>query len=112
MKQGLYWHVHHDILLEWCWGWDERVEVIKTTKPESEISIRLKLFQPVKGKLPKEVTSARDACDSARDAYDSARNAYDKTLKKHTKAIEALHKKECPDCPWDGKKIVFSKAKK
>lgn len=26
----------------------------------------------------------------------------------HKAAIEALHAIECPDCPWDGEKIVFA----
>jgi len=32
-------------------------------------------------------------------------------LRLHKKRIEALHKKECPNCPWDGRRLVFEKVK-
>jgi hypothetical protein len=72
---------------------------------------------------------AREAHDKAWEAYDKAWEAYVKALEAHVKANEAyvkaweayvkaleeckkeikeLHKKECPNCPWDGK-TIFSK---
>ncbi len=76
---------------------------------------------------------ARAACDKAYVAWDKARAAYDKAYAAWVKAyaayrqvyaawdkaeaawwkacavyqpaMEALHKLECPDCPWDGKTI-------
>ena len=56
--KGFYWHVHHNILLKWCYDYDKRVNAIKTTKPANEIEIRLRLLKPVKGGLPKEVVEA------------------------------------------------------
>jgi len=54
--------------------------------------------------------------DSALEAYkkveDSALEAYEKATAlasaKRDRAINALHSKECPDCPWDGE-MIFPK---
>ena len=141
---GFYWHVHHDILLEYCYDAQERTDFILENKPESERALRLRLFQPVKGKLPKAVVKAHIALDKARIAQDKARitweKAYiamqtnkgrgaaavnrtyiawekacialnkaeialDKAVADNMPAIEALHAKECPDCPWNGRTI-------
>lgn len=132
-KSGFYWHVHHNIAIEWCYDYDERLESIKSHKPKEEQEVRIKLLQPVLGKLPSKLTKAGLAYDKARlayiearDAYDEARDAYIKTSAaynkardafikaKHAyinemmncrKAIEILHAKECPNCPWNGKTI-------
>jgi len=40
-------------------------------------------------------------------AYDKARAAYEKAIEANKVAIEELHKKECPNCPWNGKELVF-----
>lgn len=41
IKQGFYWHVHHNSLIEWCWDYNERVNAINKDKPKNEIPIRL-----------------------------------------------------------------------
>ena len=110
-----------------------RIAYIKRYKPKGEIATRLRLLKPVKGKLPKEIVEARaalekaraalekawtayekaqTACKKARTAYEKALAAYnkvqaalEKALKKHKPAIKALHAKECPNCPWDGRTI-------
>ena len=41
----------------------------------------------------------------ARVAYDKAQVAYEQVLHDNQEAIKALHRKECPDCPWDGSTI-------
>ncbi len=158
--KGMFWHVHHDQLLEYCYGYGERVRYIKKNKPKDERELRLRLFQLVKGKLPVAVIKAQTACDKAQIAYDKARTAYDKAwtaydkartaydkawtaydkawtacdkaqiaydkaqiaydkaqtaydkaLQNNVVAIEKLHRKECPDCPWDGK-TIFRKGEK
>ncbi len=126
-RQGLFWHVHHGKLLEWCYSYNERAEFIRTEKHKDEQETRLRLFQPVRGDLPQEVVKAEctlieaeraysearrvynraydkagRALDKAGRALSEARFAYDKALKRNMPAIEALHKIECPDCPWDG----------
>ncbi len=71
-------------------------------------------------------TKARQVCDKARQAYTKARQVYTKAWKAREKAwqaydkawqacvealnnnmlaITALHEKECPNCPWNGKTI-------
>jgi len=118
-NSGFYWHCHHEELLEWCYSYEEREKYIRTQKPVKEIELRLHLFKPVQGNLPKEVIEAWRACDEAlraydearrayneaRRAYDEARRAYDEAILKNETEIEELHKKECPNCPWDGETI-------
>src|SRR3989344_533512 len=110
MKQqtGLFLHVHHDILLEWCHNYDERVAFIRNEKPKEEQETRLRLFKPFKGKLPQEVVKAVQELNKARQELNKARQEnnkawqeYDKVLNDNKELIEALHKAECPNCPWN-----------
>jgi hypothetical protein len=128
--KGWYWHVHHKALVEYCYDVEGRHEYIKNNKPEHEVETRLKWMTPVLGELPKEVVAAGDAYNKAldvhhkaldvyyktgvyreggyygvRDACDKTRDAYGKALKTHKDEIEALHAKEHPGCPWDGKTL-------
>ena len=121
MKQqtGLFLHVHHDILLEWCHNYDERVAFIRNEKPKEEQETRLRLFKPFKGKLPQEVVKAvqelnkarqelnkaRQEYNKAAQEYDKAEQEYNKVLNDNKELIEALHKAECPNCPWNGHTI-------
>ena len=140
VQTGFFWHVHHRVLLEWCYSYNERASYISEQKREDQKETRLRLFKPVKGKLPQEVVEAwqayikawqaidkawqaidkaRQALNKARQAYyeasqayyeasqalDEARQALDEALHKNMPAIEALHKEECHDCPWNGKTI-------
>ena len=108
MKQtGMFWHVHHDVLVEYCHSYDERKEFILKNKPESERDLRLKLMQPVKGELPVELVEAWKKYDEAREKFDEAWKKYDEARKKFDEEIEALHAKECPDCSWNGERIIF-----
>ena len=158
MITGWYWHVHHDKLVEWCTNYEGRRTYIIDEKPKSEQELRLRLFQPIRGRLPEKITSAeatyaeaeaaRDkawaaraeawaACDKAWAAYAEAEAAYaeaeaarhkawaacaeteaarhkawtacDKAWAACAEELEALHAKECPDCPWDGHTISPSK---
>ena len=117
----MFWHCHHDNLAEWCYDYQERVDYIKKAKPKNEIETRLKLFKPVKGKLPKEFVEAGKKCDEAGKKYDEAGKKYDKAWKKYDEAwkkyfeawrkfkpeIKRLHSKECGCKEWNGKEIVF-----
>ncbi len=131
-KPTLYWHIHHEILIEETTNIQERIDYIRANKPEKEIPLHLKLMTPVlhPEKLPARFRKAREAYykaskarDKAREAYDKAREAYDKAREAYYKAreasweayynareaytpqIEKLHKEEHPDCPWNGKTI-------
>jgi hypothetical protein len=76
-----WWHVHHETLVE---SLTEpvraRINYIKKEKPKDEIDIRLQLLKPVLGKIPST-----------------------------DKGWETLHKKECKNCPWNGKTIFPDK---
>ena len=77
-----WWHVHHEILVEQLTkSVRARINYIKGNKPKGEIDLRLKLLRPVLGKIPST-----------------------------DKGWEALHKKECPKCPWNGKTIFPPKS--
>jgi len=124
-RQGFFWHVHHERLMEWCHNYDERAEYIRTRKPKNERETRLRLFQPVKN-LPGEVIKARrvydeawrayveasracdkacQACDEAWQAFNEASRTYYEAVNRNMSAIEALHTEECPNCPWNGHTI-------
>jgi hypothetical protein len=101
----MFWHIHHDVLLEYSHDIRERIAYIKREKPKEEIPLRLKLMQPVRSKLPDEVVKACaayvKACaaiDKACAALGKANAALDKAIKKHMKEIKALHKVEFPTC--------------
>jgi hypothetical protein len=111
-----YWHMYHNELFEFLpkYAVEERIRYIQTEKPEHERELRLRLLRRVKGELPAEVGVAWQTCraawqaydyDTARRAYNIAWEAYHDTLSAHRDEIEALHKQECPDCPWDGETI-------
>lgn len=103
MPVGFYWHVHHDILVEWCHNYEERASCIRTEKPKHERDIRLRLFRPVKGILPQKVQEAKRAyaeawlacdeagiaCDKAWLVYDEARLDYDEVWLAYKKAKRA-----------------------
>lgn len=95
-RPGLYWHQYHSTLLGYCCSYGERVDTIRRYKPKSERPTRLRLFQPVRGKLPKEITRA---------LTQSSQGNWRQLCLKYTKELTVLHKKECPNCPWDGKTI-------
>lgn len=96
-KLKFYWHIHHDVLVEpLTEPIKNRIEFIKENKPKDEVELRLKLMKPVKGKLPKELVEAGQKWKEAGQKRDLQ--------------IIALHKKECPNCPWDSKRqTIFSK---
>ena len=113
-KPTLYWHIHHEILIEETFNIQERIDYIREGKPEDEIPLRLKLMTPVlhPEKLPASFRKAWEVFskgsgdyDKARKAYDKAREAYLKATEAYRPQIEKLHKEEHPDCPWNGKTI-------
>lgn len=130
-NKGWCWLVHHRELLEYCYDFKGRRKFIREEKPVNEIKTRLKWLRFVKGRLPKAVTTAETAYCRAKVAWDRADRvcpgtkeslatfrradiacdkavvACEKALKDNKAAIEALHKKECSGCPWDGTTLVF-----
>ena len=128
-----YWHVHHDILVEpLTEPIENRIAFIKANKPKEEVETRLRLLKPIKALLPVDVVKTWEAYDKAREAHVKAweayvkaweayvktweahvkaREAYNKTLNDHKDEIDALHREECPNCPWDGE-TIFPEEKK
>src|SRR3989304_3488254 len=71
-----FWHIHHEVLLEWSDDIQERIDFIQAEKPKHEVEIRLRLLKPVQGALPPKLVKAGDARDKAYDANAKARDAY------------------------------------
>ena len=133
-NQGWAWHIHHNILCEWCYDFKRRVKVIKDTKPPNEIPTRLRLFRFVEN-VPvglqgadaawqkavgawqkayaawwkadaawQEADAARQKAEAAWRKADTARR---KAYEDALPALEALHAKECGCKEWNGKELVF-----
>lgn len=103
-ETGWYKHVHHDKLLDWCFGYTERVDHIKREKPPAEHDLRLRLMKPWVGEIPKRLQVAMDNLLAQHCGILQCDDAYADYLPE----LEAQHKLECPDCPWDGKTIFTS----
>ena len=99
--------MHHDVLVEkLSEPLESRIEYIKTHKPKNEIKTRLKAIEIVKNQKHLEhLDDAWKNCDKVEDI-----KIVDSMWKKYRKKIEQLHKKEHPNCSWNGKSI-FQKAK-
>jgi len=126
-NQGWAWHIHHNILCEWCYDFKRRVKAIKDTKPPNEIPTRLRLFRFVENvpvglqgadaawwKAVGAWRKAEAACWKADAAWQKAYEARQKADAARRKAyedalpaLEALHVKECGCKEWNGKEFVF-----
>src|SRR3989337_2899733 len=96
-----FWHIHHEVLLEWSDDIQERIDFIQAEKPKHEVEIRLRLLKPVQGALPPKLVKAGDARDKAYDANAKARDAYDKARDAYVKAGDARDKaKAAYDKAW------------
>lgn len=105
------WHVHHDKLMEPLTEPIEvRQEYIRKHKPRAEVETRLRLLRPVHGHLPEAFVKMGEAYVKAFMAYAKVWEAFDKAYADALPAIEALHRKEFPNCPWNGHTIVFPEA--
>ena len=105
------WHVHHDVLLEpLTEPIENRIAHIKENKPKEEQATRLRLLKPVAGQIPADLNKAQADQDKAQADQDKAQADWDKAHADWDKAqadpaVEALHEKECPGCPWNGRTI-------
>jgi len=108
---------------------EERIAEIKTDKPLSQQRTRLRLIReilpselpetlrPIWAALQKaeadvdkawaEWDKARAEWDKARAEWDKTRAAWRKALVENRAILEAWHERICPNCPWNGKEIVF-----
>jgi len=122
------WHCHDDILCEWDnWLGKNCIAFIKADKPKAEQELRLRLYQPMSTKATQLLAEYEKAKNAAFARYDKVEQAaekvknvamakyfrveqgawaeYDKVLKAAFLPLEAKHKIECPNCPWDGTTI-------
>ena len=115
------WHLHHSnrLLEPLTEPIAARRQYICTHKPLEEQALRLRLLKAVKGRLPLAYLHAWAAYERAETTYERAVEAYNRaetTYKRAVEAynrayesclpkIEALHEKECQNCPWDGHTI-------
>ena len=100
---GFFFLLHHDRLFEYSSGVAERVEYIKSNKPENEIDIRLWnicLFPPEK--MPPEINKARAELDKVCAELDKACAELDKAC------AESVLFELVPEHSWDGEKLVFT----
>lgn len=94
-RQGFAFHLHHDVLAEWCNDYEERVDYIKTNKPKAEQEPRLRLFKLIPpDRIPLPLQKAGAAYNKSLAALNKARAACEPELK-------TLHQELCPGCPWD-----------
>ena len=87
-ETGLFWHMHHDVLMQYCTGYTKRVATIWATEDlgsrgtACRARTHLRLFRPVLGDLPTELAEAVTAltflqaeCDKDRAAWVRAQHA-------------------------------------
>ena len=114
---GMYFHCHHDVLCEWVYDYQERVDYIKNHKPKNEIETRLRLFKKVKGKLPEEFVEEEKKFVEAWKKYDEAGKKFDEAKEKCVEAWKKYDEewKKCVEA-WkkfveEGKRFVEAKEK-
>ena len=118
-NKGLSIHLHHDVLVEYCFNYDERVEYIKEEKAVEEQETRLRLFKilpkEAEEDLPKGYLEADQKWEEAHqkweEAYQKWKEAYQKweeaNQKWNKKSKEAFHKKWCGCVFWKNGVINF-----
>ena len=89
-NRGIAFHAHHDILVDWCPDFNERVEEIKKTKPKEEQPLRLRVFRLIPNdRLPSKLKTAYEIYDQAEKAYIRTRETYEKAEEIRGKTWEA-----------------------
>lgn len=126
-SSGLSIHCHHDVLVEYCYDYDERVASIKKEKPKNEQEIRLRVFKILPKKAEKDIPAdLRQADQTRKQAYqawkqanqtrkqaDQTRKQADQTSNQAYRAWpqeskDAFHAKWCNCKSWNGKELVFN----
>ena len=117
IKQGWSIHCHHDTLIEYCYNYAERVKYIKSDKPQNEQKVRLRVFKMLPNgaekDIPEKLLKAYQAWKQAYQAWEQADQALKQAYQAWKQADrDAFHKKWCvPNCPWNGKELVFRREK-
>ena len=98
--QPLYWHVHHDKLIEpLTEPASIRADYIRTHKSKDEVKLRLQLFKPASNEANQAWAEYEKVKRPALAEYEKVKRT---AWAEYEKTIEKLHKKECPNCPWNG----------
>src|SRR3990167_7776958 len=125
--EGWFGLLHHDRLCEESHNVMERVEYVKCTKPEHEIVCRLHNMIYLGGcdavakrdQLDADYRAKRDQLDAdyraKRDQldadYEAKRDQLDADYRAKRDQIDAeilgYIRRRIPDCPWDGRELVF-----
>ena len=105
---GYYWHVHHDVLIEWSDNIQERIDCVKATKPTEEIETRLRLLKPVVGPLPPEWDKA---AAEWRKAAAEWRKADAECAKVDAEWDKARAERDKVDAEWDKAAAEWDKAR-
>jgi hypothetical protein len=88
---GFYWHYHREGLIEFCRDYHGHVNFIRTEKAVDEVSVRLRLFKPVRGTLPEAVVQAGQAYAQARKVYDQAAQVCNQAGRVYAQAGQACN---------------------
>ena len=99
-KSGMYWHLHHDVLMEYTHDIDERWDYVVKNKPADEVPTRLRLMRPVVGELPADVDKAYAEWDKANAEWCKANAELDKAYAECYKA----------NAEWDKARAEWCKA--
>ena len=126
------WHCHHEALCEFdTEPRENRIAYIKKNKPFNEQELRLRLYQPMSDRGVALLAEYKKVTQAALAEYEKVRQAawaeyekvtqpawaeyekieqaalaeYEKVRQAAWAALEALHAKECPGCPWNGSAI-------
>lgn len=125
-----YWHADHDVLVaRLTVPIEDQIEYIMHHEPAAEIETRLRLLRPVQNVavLDGYETAVRRTWEAykalecwAGDTHKAAEyrawkaheavmrrvwKTYDALVRQRWEAQKELHRKECPNCPWNGKTI-------
>jgi len=91
MTSSGFWHVHHDVLLEYSDNIKERISYIEKNKPAHEVRVRLRLMKRVRGRIPEPIIKAGKAILAAKKAIGAANKTRDKSCASHYRARWALY---------------------
>jgi len=134
-----YWHAYHDALLTRSDDPDffaNRAQEIDLFKPPEQLELRMRLFKVVRGALPRildelwaekeeweaeahttiGILATKKATVRAAKRYQLAMTMREEIMRRITERstrpdVMALHDKECPNCPWNGKSILAEEDK-
>jgi hypothetical protein len=119
IERGPYWHVHHLKLWEYCYDVAERRAYIRSDKPIDERPIRLRLMKPIthvgltktQWEMVKELKAMERKFRQLRKhdwtgvGMHLVRARINRLAKKLNPILNRVHKKQCPNCPWNGRTI-------